>query len=871
MIKKRFKPLKRKRISEKQLFIGFFLSFFTFGIGLYPTLIPYLQSPIKIDKNISISAPIIPRSAANTTIFTDNFESGTAKWRVVDGLWHLTDSTSSLTNPYRSYEHAMWFGQESTDNFNTGNREIGNITTIPFSLSGETLAYFEFYHHYHGEGGTYDKIYVKVSTDNTNWFTIYANTASTINAWEQIILPLHEFCGNSSVRISFMFDTIDSVANSGIGWLVDDVVVFTELSLPSLATPIISTITPNPDRDGIISLGWNSITDATSYWIYRETTNITSLSGLTPISVVTGTGFTEPSSLTNATYYYAVLATNGLQNSTHSHCENVTVAHGVPDSPDLNDITPDPDLDGNIYLTWPAIPDISYYSIYRETTNITSLGGLSAITTTTSTSYFDYNLANGTYYYSVVGSNSFGQGNITDCENVTVAIPLWIYNNDNETNNDFAAANPLIPGPMGGHLGPTDTTDYYQFNADTTGDIVVAVKSSGFQSGDVDCYLYNSAESQVASDTSGVDMNITYTVTTPGIYYLQFYRTGAGAGTYQGEVTYPSTTYVSAPPVVSHPSDQLFEVNNPGKVIDWVITDALVFNPTYSIYQNGTLNCTKSWVSGNNTNFSLSGLPVGSYNFTIIVNDGQGFITQDTVIVTVVANLAPTITHLGDQNIALGATGKSLSWTMVDFNMPSPWYTLYRNNIEIANGTWGSSVPVSHSLDGLPAGSYSYVLAVVDGAGGAVNDSVSVSVVANLDPTITSPPDLNFTAGTPNRTITWVGTDTTILTAIYKFYVNNTLNITGTWVSGQNITFNITAFPAGKYVLKLILFDGYGPSVQDLVNLTVFASSNSMTSTSPGAGGDSDGIPGYPFEYLLGICTLSVGIILFKKRTKKKK
>nr|MDO8119234.1 hypothetical protein [Candidatus Sigynarchaeota archaeon] len=73
--------------------------------------------------------PLLPYY--NYTIFSDDFESGLSKWESVDGLWHVTDSSSAWSDPFHSPTHAMWYGREAFGTYETGARTSGSLISKP--------------------------------------------------------------------------------------------------------------------------------------------------------------------------------------------------------------------------------------------------------------------------------------------------------------------------------------------------------------------------------------------------------------------------------------------------------------------------------------------------------------------------------------------------------------------------------------------------------------------------------------------------------------------------------------------------------------------------------------------------------------------
>ncbi|MFX0074460.1 MAG: pre-peptidase C-terminal domain-containing protein [Candidatus Hermodarchaeota archaeon] len=182
-----------------------------------------LNNLIKVN---SISTSIQEDNLNNSaTAFSDDFESGLSKWQNITGLWHLTDTGSSWPNPCHSSTHSMWFGNETTGNYETSFQEYGEMISVPFSLVGYTLATLEFYQWREGEGSGYDISYIDISTNGINWNNVYTNGDDYIAPWQHIFLDISGYVGNPSVQLRFRFDTIDHIANYYRGWLVDDIQV----------------------------------------------------------------------------------------------------------------------------------------------------------------------------------------------------------------------------------------------------------------------------------------------------------------------------------------------------------------------------------------------------------------------------------------------------------------------------------------------------------------------------------------------------------------------------------------------------------------------------------------------------------------------
>jgi hypothetical protein len=184
--------------------------------------------------------------------------------------------------------------------------------------------------------------------------------------------------------------------------------------------PYLNQISPNPDLDGIIDLDWTDVIDATNYYVYRDTSIITSINGLQPIGNVTQSNFQDTLTLNNI-YYYVVISANLSGTSPISNCENISIL--IPlNPPDLQSILPNPIYNGEVNLNWNSILGATSYYIYRNYSYISSVAGLNPIAQVNVTSYQDAIIHYGTLYYVIVAADFATNSSISNCENVT----LWI-------------------------------------------------------------------------------------------------------------------------------------------------------------------------------------------------------------------------------------------------------------------------------------------------------------------------------------------------------------------------------------------------------------------------------------------------------------
>ncbi len=286
-------------------------------------------------------------------------------------------------------------------------------------------------------------------------------------------------------------------------------------------------------------------------------------------------------------------------------------------------------------------------------------------------------------------------------------------------------------------------------------------------------------------------------------------------------------------PVITHPPDITYTAGQIGYVISWTITDVNASTRTYEVYSNGSSIDNGSWNSGIPVTCNVTGLPVGLYNYTIVASDGYGFSTQDTVIVNVLANLGPTITHPNDITYTGGASGNYINWMITDAATTTRAYTVYRNGTFLTSGSWNSGVTVSVNVNNLPVGSYNYTINASDGLGLSVQDEVTVTVMNGI-PTISHPIDFTYTAGYYlNYYIFWTVYDASTINRTCTILINGSSIINSTWTSGVQLLQNAGNLTVGTYNYTIIAFDGYGASVQDTVIVRVLNSNPIIQYNSP--------------------------------------
>ena len=144
-------------------------------------------------------------------------------------------------------------------------------------------------------------------------------------------------------------------------------------------------------------LTWNAVSGATSYKVYRATSQSGTYSLL---GTVTAMSYTNTGAKAGVTYYYKVKAVNAAGESAYS---NIVSGRATVTTLTMGHSS----TSGKPQLTWKAVSGAASYRVYRATTKN---GAYSVINTTKALTYTNTGAALGTtYYYKVEALNASGK------------------------------------------------------------------------------------------------------------------------------------------------------------------------------------------------------------------------------------------------------------------------------------------------------------------------------------------------------------------------------------------------------------------------------------------------------------------------------
>ena len=175
--------------------------------GYYP-----LEMDITLTHDETINVELTPY----TTIFTEDWESGTDAWDN-DPSWVNVDGLS--------YDrHAMTTGYDGGYNFYPDNQTIKLTTIAPIALPLDTNIMLEFMQTVYTEYD-YDPVTVEVSNDNIN-YTVLSTESGKKDSWHRKLVNLSDYAGQSIYLRFALTDVSEDARLVDPGWTIDDIKVY---------------------------------------------------------------------------------------------------------------------------------------------------------------------------------------------------------------------------------------------------------------------------------------------------------------------------------------------------------------------------------------------------------------------------------------------------------------------------------------------------------------------------------------------------------------------------------------------------------------------------------------------------------------------
>ena len=137
--------------------------------------------------------------------------------------------------PGHSTPNSLYFGVDSSCTFSTGASAAGTVTSAAITVADTSVVKLRFKYFLQTERlSSFDKATAQVSVNGGAFVVVAGNSGGTVaqlqdgtGMWQSADVDISSLFGSATppatVAIRFGFNTIDSVANTFAGFLVDDV------------------------------------------------------------------------------------------------------------------------------------------------------------------------------------------------------------------------------------------------------------------------------------------------------------------------------------------------------------------------------------------------------------------------------------------------------------------------------------------------------------------------------------------------------------------------------------------------------------------------------------------------------------------------
>lgn len=376
-----------------------------------------------------------------------------------------------------------------------------------------------------------------------------------------------------------------------------DIEVMVTSFLPPPAPP---DLQPLSNDDYTVYLNWSYELNATQYYVYRDTSEISSTSGLTPIATTALNSTQE--TVPPGTWYYVIVAGNNIGNSSISNCENITLQ-----SPTATSTGSASHPHGSSATTNWTITDEGAGGYYRVLRNDSPYAGWNTWTSGSPVVVPVLTNVTAAWNYTIQYNDSTGLWGIPDMVIIT------IYDNTDPWINEPLNSSHLYGSVVSFTWQPRDNVagGYYRIISNQTG------ASVGWTSW---------------NNLTDIVVNVNTTQLTIWNYTIEF---NDSVGLVGKPNTVLRTIYDNILPTSNTPSDASHE-QGAIATIPWVLTDN-VLGGYYRVLKNQSVHFNwTQWTSGSNLAVPINSSVVGVWNYTIQYNDsvGNGGLPH-TVIITI--------------------------------------------------------------------------------------------------------------------------------------------------------------------------------------------------------------------------------------------
>jgi hypothetical protein len=663
--------------------------------------------------------------------------------------------------------------------------------------------------------GTYSVSWNYVS--DATQYELYRSTTSISDIG--LHYPLYSGTSNSFSEIDLPEGTyyymVVATNSSGTSELSNEVQI--SIIYPNyLPEPPILNSVPSPDLDGTYSVSWNSVDQADTYQLYRESTSISDLSALTPIFNGPSTSISEID-LPEGTYYYVVVATNSSGTSELSNEVQVSVSspqysNTIMFMQNFNEEIPANNEGDGVYRLptgWSGLPPGTFPGgTYTYPLTSTAGGHAGPL---------------GTVHLGIIDSQS---GSFTETWRTfptPVEVGIFEFTYYMYSNGVFQS-NLILESATGTDLLTITTVK------SSTASTAYTISLEGIDSGLTFTAIQDYINVKVVFDgttadlwVNGVEVVSDATYTAGSINDIRITTGPTGTSSLTGEGHYDNMVLTEGLTPNKPEAPVLNAIPSPDSdgsfTISWnFVSDA----DGYELYRSTTsisdIGLHYPLYSGTSNSFSEIDLPEGTYYYVVVATNSSGTyeLSNEVQVSVIYPNYLPEPPILNSVPSPDSDGTYSVNWNSVD---QVDTYQLYRESTSISDISALTPIyngpSTSFSEIDLPEGIYYYVVVATNSSGTSeLSNEVQVSVDYPIY--LPEPPILNSVPSPDSDgtySVSWNSVDQAETYQLYRAStpINDISALTPIY-NGPSTSFSEIDLPEGTYYYVVVAINSAGTS-----------------------------------------------------------